>query len=179
MAGSHYDFLTRWRFDASPDEVWEVLMSEDVVRWWPSVYLRADILERGEPSGEGRLIDLHTKGWLPYTLRWKARFRDVRRPRGFTVQATGDFEGRGVWTLEGSAGETTVIYDWRIEAEKPLLRVLSPLLRPVFGANHRWAMARGEESVALELRRRRARDDSDLAAIPPPPGPTFRPAGTV
>ncbi|HEY1905085.1 MAG TPA: hypothetical protein VGG91_03530 [Myxococcaceae bacterium] len=48
---------------------------------------------------------------------------------------------------------------------------MSWLLRPVFAANHRWAMARGEESLALELRRRRARTDAERAAIPAPPGP--------
>lgn len=173
MAGNHYDFLTVWHFDAAPEEVWDVLMSQDVVRWWPSVYLRADVLERGERTGEGRLIDLHTKGWLPYTLRWKARFAGVRRPDGFTVRANGDFEGRGIWTLVRRGTGTEVTYDWRIEAEKPLLRALSPVLKPIFSANHRWAMARGEESLALELRRRRARNDQELAAIPAPPGPTF------
>ena len=77
MAGNHYDFLTVWRFAAQPEEVWDVLMSEEVVRWWPSVYLRAEILERRSPDGDGRLIDLHTKGWLPYTLHWRARFTSV------------------------------------------------------------------------------------------------------
>ena len=47
-----------------------------------------------------------------------------------------------------------ITYDWRIRAEKPLLRYLSFLLKPVFSANHRWAMARGEESLKAELARR-------------------------
>lgn len=66
-----------------------------------------------------------------------------------------------------------ISYDWRISAEKPLLRRLSFLLKPIFAANHRWAMARGEESLRLELRRRRARTAADRAGVPPPPGPTF------
>ena len=55
---------------------------------------------------------------------------------------------------------------------KPLLRRLSWLLKPVFAANHHWAMARGEESLALELRRRRHPDQPE--AVPPPPPATFR-----
>ena len=47
-------------------------------------------------------------------------------------------------------------------------------LRPFFAANHRWAMARGEESLALELRRRRARTEAERQAIPAPPRSTFR-----
>ena len=49
-----------------------------------------------------------------------------------------------------------IVYDWQLRAEKPLLRDLSFVLRPLFEANHRWAMARGETSLRLELERRRA-----------------------
>ncbi|MEO8745789.1 MAG: hypothetical protein ABI334_01555 [Candidatus Dormiibacterota bacterium] len=44
----------------------------------------------------------------------------------------------------------------------------TPIFRPIFAANHRWAMARGEESLDLELRRRRARTEAERDAIPPP-----------
>jgi hypothetical protein len=76
-----------------------------------------------------------------------------------------------VWTFVQDGANVDVTYDWRIRARKPLLRSLSWLLKPVFAANHRWAMARGEESLVLELRRRHARTDSERAAIPAPPGP--------
>ena len=38
---------------------------------------------------------------------------------------------------------TRVEYDWRIRAQKGLLKVLSPVMRPLFSANHHWAMAQG------------------------------------
>jgi hypothetical protein len=44
-------------------------------------------------------------------------------------------------------------------------------MKPLFEANHRWAMARGEESLKLELARRRATNDAARSAIPQPPGP--------
>ena len=90
---------------------------------------------------------------------------------GFTIDATGDFVGRGVWTFVQDGAFVNVTYDWRIRAEKPLLQTLSPVLRPLFEANHRWAMAQGEESLELEFERRRATSDAARAAIPPPPGP--------
>jgi hypothetical protein len=46
-------------------------------------------------------------------------------------------------------------------------------LRPIFAANHRWAMARGEESLRLELARRHAKSDEERARIPVPPQPVF------
>lgn len=130
--------------------------------------------EEGGPDGVGRTGDLHTKGWLPYTLRWTLRITEPITEAGFALAATGDLEGTGRWTFEQRGPEVLVRYDWRVSATKPLLRRLSWLLRPAFSANHRWAMKRGEESLQLEMRRRRA----VAAGLPEPSGspppPTFR-----
>jgi hypothetical protein len=63
------------------------------------------------------------------------------------------------------------MFDWRIRAEKPLLRWLSFIFKPIFEANHRWAMAQGETSLKLELARCRSTSEAARAAIPLPPGP--------
>jgi hypothetical protein len=117
------------------------------------------------------VVDLYTKGWLPYTLRWQFRVTDVRDD-GFTLVAQGDFEGRGIWTFKQNGPWVDVVYDWKISAEKPLLRYFSFLIKPIFAANHRWAMAKGEESLALELARRRAKTDLARAQVPAPPQST-------
>lgn len=64
-------------------------------------------------------------------------------------------------------------YYWQITATKPLLKLLTPLLRPAFSANHHWAMRMGEQSLRLELQRRRARTAEERAAVPAAPGPVF------
>jgi Polyketide cyclase / dehydrase and lipid transport len=171
-----YTFLTRWRVKASAEEVFDVLADPlALAKWWPSVYLEVHELQPGDPAtGRGRVIDLYTKGWLPYTLRWNFTVTESSRPSGFKLVAHGDFEGTGVWTIRQDGEVTEAVYDWRISAEKPLLRYGSFILRPIFAANHRWAMARGLESLELELRRRRATTDAERASIPPPPAATFR-----
>jgi hypothetical protein len=45
-------------------------------------------------------------------------------------------------------------------------------MKPIFGANHRWAMAQGEASLKLELARRHAATAEERAQVPAPPGPT-------
>jgi hypothetical protein len=127
----------------------------------------------------GRKVRLLTKGWLPYTIRWEFVVVESRYPFGFTIEAAGDFVGRGVWTLVQDGPTVSVSYDWRIRAEKPLIRALTPLLRPLFESNHRWAMAQGEASLKLELARRRATSEGVRAAIPPPPGPVTYAAATL
>ena len=182
MAANDYHFVTTWHVPATPAEITAVLgAADELARWWPSVYLDVRVVEPGDTSGVGKVVELWTKGWLPYTLRWRFTVDRSDPPHGFHLVATGDFVGEGTWTLteERPAGDpngprTSVSYDWRIVAEKGLLRWLSPVMRPVFGANHRWAMARGDESLRLELlRRRTAGDPAARALVPPPPGPTF------
>jgi hypothetical protein len=154
-----YAFFTRWRLRAAAQQVYDVLADPfGLARWWPSVYLEVKELKPADPAtGKGRVIGLHTKGFLPYTLRWNFEVTESTPPTGFKLVAHGDFEGTGVWKLDQDGDFVDVTYDWRISAEKPLLRYGSFALRPFFAANHRWAMARGEESLALELERRRSR----------------------
>jgi hypothetical protein len=172
---AEYNFITNWRLQGTAQEVSAVLEEPlGLARWWPSVYLEVKILEPGDPvTHAGRVIGLYTKGWLPYTLRWSFTVTESRAPHGFTLVARGDFVGTGIWTITQDGNFVDVRYDWKIKADKPLLRYGTFIFRPIFGANHRWAMARGEESLALELRRRRALTQAERAAVPDPPQPTF------
>jgi Polyketide cyclase / dehydrase and lipid transport len=172
MASHDYLFRTHWRVRASPEEVADVLKdAASLPKWWPAVYLSADEIEPGDENGVGKVVELHTRGWLPYTLRWSLRVTESFYPKGFAIAATGDFDGTGRWTIEPDGAWTDVFYDWKIRAEKPLLRRLSWLLKPVFAANHRWAMSRGLESLRLELKRRRAGTAAARARVAAPPRP--------
>ncbi|MBE7551002.1 MAG: polyketide cyclase [Anaerolineales bacterium] len=148
MTSNDYHFITHWRVPGTIQEIFEIIANApDLVRWWPSVYLDVQQLQPGDASGVGKIVKLYTKGWLPYTLRWQFRVTEVHVPYDFTLEAWGDFVGRGVWTFEQEGPWVNITYDWRIRADKPLLRYISFLFKPLFAANHRWAMARGEESL--------------------------------
>ena len=168
-SSTDYHFITRWELNASCEEVYRILEDvEALADWWPSVYLNVKVIEKGQPGGIGKVVNLYTKGWLPYSLRWKFRVTEISFPSGFSLEAMGDFAGTGVWTFRQEGATCVVTYDWRISAEKPLLKKLTWLLRPIFSANHEWAMCKGLESLQLELRRRRGEH-----GVPKPPAPTF------
>jgi len=172
MASNDYQFITHWRVESTLKEVTDIIDdAADLVRWWPSVYLDVQVLEPGDEHGLGKVVSLYTKGWLPYTLRWDFRVTAVRED-GFTLQASGDFDGRGIWTFAQDGPWVNITYDWRISAEKPLLRYFSFFIKPIFAANHRWAMAKGEESLRLEIARRHASTPDERKLVPAPPSPT-------
>lgn len=156
MPANVYHFVSHWRVTGSIEEVSEILgKAEDLPRWWPDVYLSVTVLEPGDERGVGKVVQLHTRGKLPYTLTWSFRVTENHEPHGFALEAWGDFVGHGRWTLNQDGPTADIVYDWQIRADKPLLKWLSAILKPIFSANHRWAMARGEESLVRELRRRR------------------------
>jgi ribosome-associated toxin RatA of RatAB toxin-antitoxin module len=174
MPTSHYRFLTHWRVPGTPEEVFRII--EDVTdypRWWPAVWLKVEVLQPGDANGIGKVVRLTSKGWLPYILQWTATTVDKESPRRAALRASGDFEGEGRWTFRADGPHVDIEYLWSVNAQKPVLRYLSFLLRPIFAANHRWAMARGEESLRLELARRHAQTPGERAQIPAPPQPVF------
>ncbi|MFN2577659.1 MAG: polyketide cyclase [Pyrinomonadaceae bacterium] len=174
MADNAYHFVDRWRVEGQIKEVADIL--EDALglpRWWGSVYFQVKEIEPGEKHGIGKLISLRAGGWLPYTLKINFRTTESRYPHGFSMDATGDLEGKGIWTFEQNGPFVDITYDWTIKANKRIIEKLSFLLKPIFRSNHAWTMKRGEESLKLELRRRRAKSTEEAFEIPSPPCPSF------
>ncbi len=174
MAGNRYEFLTRWRVEASPEEVYRLLEDPPgYVRWWPAIWLRVEELDPGDEHRVGSVYRITSKGWLPYILRWTSTTAEKVFPHRIVTRADGDLQGAGTWTIRPDGRFTDAELRWEVAADKPLLKYLSFALKPAFAANHNWAMRRGEESLRLELARRHAATDAERAGVPPPPGPTF------
>lgn len=172
MAVNEYHLTADWRFEGTIREVSDLLSdTRAMARWWRAFIIDLEEREPGDENGVGKVVALHVKGWLPYELRWSFRVTESHAPYGFSIAAWGDLTGRGTWALEQDGRSVNVHYDWRISADRPLLRYCSFALKPLFASNHRWAMARGEEGVALELRRLHAATDEERAAVPLPPLP--------
>ena len=157
MPANEYAFLTEWNVNAPRELVYDILKEgKDYPRWWPDVYLGAELEASGREDHVGDKVHFFTKGWLPYRLRWTAEVVQHAKPHTIEITATGDFVGTGKWTLSPTGDGTFISFDWRLRADKPLLKWLSPIFKPIFKWNHHWAMARGYESLCRELERRRS-----------------------
>lgn len=148
---------THWLVAGTIEDAAEILGdAERLPEWWPDVFLAVRVLDRGRGPGDlGRRVAFFTRGRLPWRLRWEGEVIEDDRPHGWTLAATGDLEGRGVWRLAQRGDFVAIDYDWHVDVRKPLLKSALPMLRPVYAWNHRWAMARGLEGLRRELDRRR------------------------
>lgn len=168
-----YRFVDRWRVEGTVGEVTDIMMNEeDLPRWWPSTLLSTRVLEPGDEQGLGKVVRFHSQGGrLLYTFRWIGRIVETRHPNGFRLEAAGDFIGTADWTFEQDGPFANMMLDWTIRVGNPLVRAASYFVKPILENNHRWAMRVGERSLRLELARRHARSERELASIPPPPPP--------
>ena len=71
------------------------------------------------------------------------------------VKTIGDFDG--LWTAALKQEDWGVRVDlvWEVTVLRPILRLLSPLLRPAFAWNHRWTTPRGEKGLKEYLAAKR------------------------
>jgi len=143
---SEYVFIDEWDVDAPQEAVFTALADASTYpHWWKPVYID---VEADGPPAVGCTSKQHFKGRLPYTLRTTSEIVRYEPPREFEVSVVGDLTGRGVWTLsEADDGRVHIHFDWRGIADPPLLRYLTPVLRPVFRWNHNWSVKRAIEGL--------------------------------
>jgi uncharacterized protein YndB with AHSA1/START domain len=143
---SEYVFIDEWDVDAPQEAVFAALADASTYPdWWKPVY--KTVLVDGPPE-VGRISKQCFKGRLPYELNTTSEIVRYEPPREFEVSVIGDLTGRGVWTLSETAdGRVHIHFDWRVIADRPLLRYLTPVLRPVFRWNHNWSVKRAIEGL--------------------------------
>jgi quercetin dioxygenase-like cupin family protein/uncharacterized protein YndB with AHSA1/START domain len=151
--GREYEFVDEWDVDAPAEVVFDVLSDASTYpHWWRPVYID---VETDGPPAVGNVTRQHFKGRLPYHLRTRTRTVRLERPRVIEGETDGDLRGRGIWTLEPLAsGATHVRFDWRVHADRALLKALTPILRPALRWNHNWAIARAVEGLEPYARAR-------------------------
>jgi quercetin dioxygenase-like cupin family protein/uncharacterized protein YndB with AHSA1/START domain len=151
-AASHeYVFVDEWDVAAPPEATFAALAdARTYPEWWRPVYL--DVSAEGPPT-LGKVSRQHFKGRLPYHLRTRSRIVRLEPPRVVAAEVDGDLRGHGTWTLTPVPGGTHVRFDWRVHADRRLLRLLTPLLRPAFRWTHNGAIARAMDGLEPYARR--------------------------
>jgi polyketide cyclase/dehydrase/lipid transport protein len=158
MAFNAYRFIEQWTIpNFPPRDVYEVISDARLLpEWWRGVYLAVEPFdgawERPRVGGRVRAI---ARGFLPYRLHFVLESTVLEPGKTVEVRIRGDLDGTWRAALSPGGRGTRVDIEEQVIAEKPLLRVLSPLLKPLFAWNHYWTSPRGEAGLRAYLADRR------------------------
>jgi len=129
MTGKSRLLQSHWRIRACIEEAAEILGDvERLPDWWGDVYLDVAVLDPGGEDGLGRRIGFHSRGFLPYTLRWQGTIVEAARPHRWVIAAEGDLSGQGLWRLMQDGEIADIRYDWHVDVDRQRigLRRLDP-----------------------------------------------------
>jgi uncharacterized protein YndB with AHSA1/START domain len=150
-----YEIVSRWSVPGAIEDVYDVLTDgESRALWWPEAYASVRKVEPGDTEGRGRVDAIVTRGFLPYDVNWRLKVLDAAPPTMIRVEASGDLCGLGEWRLTQRGAAVELVYTWRVRVEKPWMRRLEFILKPLFTMNHNWIMRHGEAGLKRELARR-------------------------
>src|SRR5436190_6366939 len=146
-----YVFVDEWDVAAPQEAVFDAIAdARSYPEWWKPVYQE---VEADGPPEVGAVSTQHFKGRLPYHLEITSELVRLDPPRELEGVVKGDLSGHSHWTLTPTEDGTHVRFDWRVTADRPLLRVLTPIMRPALRWNHNWAIARAREGLEPYARR--------------------------
>ena len=146
-----YLFIDEWDVEAPQERVFDALAdARTYPKWWRPIYKE---VEAEGPPEVGRVSTQRFSAKLPYTLETRSKVVSMDRPNSFEVDVEGDLRGHGKWTLTPADGKVHVRFDWRVFADRALLRYLTPVLRPLFRWNHNEAINSAMSNIEPYARR--------------------------
>jgi hypothetical protein len=149
---NEYTFLDKWIIPAPIEVVFEELLhGEEYPKWWSEAWKRVTQIGDIKTATVGAKSEVIAGGFLPYTITLELEIKRIEKPYLIEVVSRGDLEGTGTWRLYAGKDGTAVTYEWRVRADKPLIRFFSPILKPLFKANHNWVMQHGEKALIRKL----------------------------
>lgn len=146
-----YALATEWVLAAPVERIWDVLVAPaSWPRWWP--YLESvALLQPGDAQGTDAVWRYVWSSPLRYRLTFDMTTAEAKRPEFIEGTASGELCGVGRWRLNAEHGTSRVRYEWNVSAGRCWMRVLAPVLAPVFVWSHDQVMAAGARGLARHL----------------------------
>jgi hypothetical protein len=164
MAAHRFKFVEQWIIpDARIEEVYDVLARGELLpQWWKGVYLDAVRLTPGSEPEVGTRLRVRVRGFLPFVLNFEIEASELEPPRRVSVRTSGDLNGAWSATLTQKKMDVQADLLFEVEIDRPGMRILAPLLRPLFALNHYWTTPRGEQGLKEFVAMRRKERDALL-----------------
>ncbi len=145
MSLNDYRFRNVWAVRATAGRVFDALVDLDSYpAWWPDI--------RAVNRVDDDTAELVCRSTLPYVLTFRLHRAEEDAGKGrMRVDMTGDLEGYVQGVVAARTQGAVLAISQRVVVNKPLLRALAPVARPVFRANHALMMWRGQRGFRAYL----------------------------
>jgi uncharacterized protein YndB with AHSA1/START domain len=166
MATNQYYFLDKWFIPYPIEKVWpHIVRAEAYLQWWGEVYDHVIPFNDAPLNQIGAKADVLAHGRLPYRIHFVSEITQVEPPHKLGLKAEGDLAGTGLWTLQAVEAGTAVSFEWIVQADKTIIKLFSPIVKPIFEWNHRWTMKKGEAALKRLLAEQQLTDFIRLSAL--------------
>jgi hypothetical protein len=156
MATNYYIFIDKFIAPCGIETAYYYIKQiEEYPRWWGKVYKKIIKLKDAPPDEAGAKYRITVGGFLPYTLTIENEVTHIDRPYLIRFNADGDLQGKGVWSFRELEEGTAITFDWRVAANKRIIRLFSFLLKPLFKANHHYCVVKAKEGMENDLQLKR------------------------
>jgi hypothetical protein len=91
---------------------------------------------------------------LPYGFSFDTRAVRIEPFKTLELEAFGDLQGKGLWTLTREGDQTLVQYDWQVQTNKLWMNLVAPVAATFFRWNHAAVMNDGADGLARLLNAR-------------------------
>ena len=115
-------------------------------KWWSG--LEFVQITNEKPNIIGSTAKMTWKASLGYRIHISLTMSEYQELKHIKFSSEGDLKGFGSWDFNSEGENTTCIKMlWNVQANKPWMRALSPLLRRFFIYNHNKLMRDGEAGL--------------------------------
>ena len=157
MATNYYIFIDKFTAPCDEETAYNYIKQiEEYPRWWGKVYKKIIKLKDAPADAPGAKYAITVGGFLPYTLNIENEVTHMDKPNLIRFNADGDLKGKGAWVFRKVEEGTEVTFDWRVAANKKVIRWFSFLLKPLFKANHHYCVVKAKQGMEKDLRLKNA-----------------------
>ena len=126
MKTNYYIFIDKFVASCDIETAYHYIRQiEEYPRWWGKVYKKIIKLKEAPPDVAGAKYRITVGGFLPYSLTIDNEVTHIDRPNLIRFDAEGELKGKGVWSFREVGEGTEVTFDWRVAANKKVIRLFS------------------------------------------------------
>ncbi len=148
----HYLFISSWTISTASDRLWKMADQIEAIDCWDNVVF--DKVKHGQGvDGIGDVFRCTFKTKMLFPLSIYLTVTDKRKPDQFTLEVEGPLAGTGTCFMKQSpdGAQTELRCEWKVRLHHAGLRLMNPLLRPVYTWSHDKVMDEGVHGVAASL----------------------------